>query len=420
MPEFRPFDPSTLAEVATGRSDSLFAADIARHRLEIEDAVTGRRILVVGGAGSIGSQVVAELAARAPAALHVIDQSENNLVELVRTLRGQPAGLPVADFRTLPIDYGATPTRLFLSEQPPYDAVLNFAALKHVRSEKDPWSLLQMLDTNLVKQARFLAWLRRYGHNRRYFSVSTDKAANPVNLMGASKRVAEHIVFGGAPDRTLAHGASSHVTSNHVTSARFANVAFSDGSLLHGFVQRLLKRQPLAVPQDTRRYFVSQEEAGHICLLAALRAPGRTIVVPALEPQTHLRDLVTGATGFLERAGLQAQFYEDERAACRAVERDLAAGRYPLLLTPRDTSGEKPYEEFVGSDETLVDLGFEAVRGVGYVPAPPGSVERLLTLLDDVLQGEAPFDRTSVLAQIAASVPHFRHIETGRNLDQRL
>ncbi|KAA0577867.1 NAD-dependent epimerase/dehydratase family protein [Azospirillum sp. B21] len=410
MPEFRPYDPSTLAEVATGRSGSLFAEDIARHRPEIEDAVAGRRILVVGGAGSIGSQLVAELAACAPAALHVIDQSENNLVELVRTLRGRPDGLPVADFRTLPIDYGAAPTRLFLSEQPPYDAVLNFAALKHVRSEKDPWSLLQMLDTNLVKQSRFLRWLRRYGHDRRYFSVSTDKAANPVNLMGASKRVAEHIVFGDL----------SSTSPRLATSARFANVAFSDGSLLHGFFQRLQKRQPLAVPQDTRRYFVSQEEAGHICLLAALRAPGRTIVVPALEPQIHLRDLVTVATGFLERAGLQAQFYEDERAACRAVERDLAAGRYPLLLTPRDTSGEKPYEEFVGSDETLVDLGFDALRGVGYVPAPPESVERLLTMLDDVLQGEAPFDRTSVLVQIAASVPHFRHIETGRNLDQRL
>lgn len=408
MPEFRPFDPSALAEVATGRNGSLFAADIARNRLEIGDAIAGRRILVVGGAGSIGSQVVAEVAARAPAALHVIDQSENNLVELVRTLRGRAAGLPVADFRTLPIDYGAAPTRLFLSEQPPYDAVLNFAALKHVRSEKDPWSLLQMLDTNLVKQARFLSWLQRYGHDRRYFSVSTDKAANPVNLMGASKRVTEHIVFDGA------------LRQVHATSARFANVAFSDGSLLHGFLQRLLKRQPLAVPQETRRYFVSQEEAGHICLLAAFRAPHRTIVVPALEPQTHLRELVTVATGFLERTGLQAEFYEDERAACQAVERDLAAGRYPLLVTPRDTSGEKPYEEFVGSDETLVDLGFEAVRGVGYVPAPPGSVEGLLAMLDDVLRGEAPFDRASALKRIAASVPHFHHIETGRDLDQRL
>ncbi|CBS91506.1 polysaccharide biosynthesis protein [Azospirillum lipoferum] len=410
MPEFRPFDPSTLAEVATGRSDSLFAADIARNRLEIEDAVAGRRILVVGGAGSIGSQVVTELAARAPAALHVIDQSENNLVELVRTLRGRPAGLPVADFRTFPIDYGATPTRLFLSEQPPYDAVLNFAALKHVRSEKDPWSLLQMLDTNLVKQARFLSWLRRYGHDRRYFSVSTDKAANPVNLMGASKRVAEHIVFDGAPGQTLAHA----------TSARFANVAFSDGSLLHGFFQRMLKRQPLAVPQETRRYFVSPEEAGHICLLAAFRAPHRTIIVPDLMPETHLRDLSDIAKAFLARFGLKAEFYEDERSACQIVDHDMAVGRYPVLITARDTSGEKPYEEFVGNDETIIDLGFDALRGVSYTSAPPKSVERLLVMLESVLHGGAAFDKAMALERISAVVPHFRHIETGRNLDQRL
>ncbi|HYH38483.1 MAG TPA: polysaccharide biosynthesis protein [Azospirillum sp.] len=410
MPEFRPYDPSTLAEVATGRSGSLFAEDIARHRPEIEDAVAGRRILVVGGAGSIGSQLVAELAACAPAALHVIDQSENNLVELVRTLRGRPAGLPVADFRTLPIDYGAAPTRLFLSEQPPYDAVLNFAALKHVRSEKDPWSLLQMLDTNLVKQARFLSWLRRYGHDRRYFSVSTDKAANPVNLMGASKRVAEHIVFGDL----------SSTSPRLATSARFANVAFSDGSLLHGFFQRLQKRQPLAVPQDTRRYFVSQEEAGHICLLAAFRAPHRTIIVPDLMPETHLRDLSGIAKGFLTCFGLKAELYENERAACQNVDQDMAMGRYPVLLTARDTSGEKPYEEFVGDDETMIDLGFGTLRGVGYTAAPPGSVERLLAMLESVLHGEATFDKAAALERIAAVVPHFRHIETGRNLDQRL
>jgi len=404
-----PSDIDELAQLVTGRKAPLFESDLDRHEATITAAIAGRRILVIGGAGSIGSRVVAEIADRRPTALHVIDLSENNLVELVRSLRGRPNGLDVPDFRTLPLDYGGEATRLFLADQRPYDAVLCFAALKHVRSEKDPWSLLQMLDTNLVKRARFMSWLTRYGHDRRYFAVSTDKAANPVNLMGAGKRVMEHLVLGGDPAFAAV-----------ATSTRFANVAFSDGSLLFGFLHRLAKGQPLAVPRDTRRYFVTPGEAGRICLLAAFAAPEKTILVPRLDPAFGSRSLETIARTVLEHRGLTPADYDDEREACRAVEHELERGRYPLLLTPLDTGGEKSFEEFVGDGERTLDAGFAGLEGVRYDPAPPGSVTALIADLEAVVAGRSPFNRERTIEMIGMIIPTFRHINSEWNLDQRL
>ena len=232
-----------LAWIATGRRDSLFAEDIARSDDSLRLHLNGARVLVIGGAGSIGSATLRQLVRYAPSAIHVVDLSENNLVELVRDLRCSRL-LEGQEFRALPIDYGSQAMRRYLFEQPPYDFVFNFAAIKHVRSEKDVWSLLQMLDTNIVKQARLLEWLGAGNRPVRYFCVSTDKAANPVNLMGATKRFGEHIMFDAA--------ARARPTLT-ATSARFANVAFSDGSLLHGWTERFGKGQPLSVPQGARR-----------------------------------------------------------------------------------------------------------------------------------------------------------------------
>lgn len=286
----------TLAELATSYSVSRFEPDVAENRAVLEESVTCKRVLVIGGAGSIGSAVVELLVALNPAVLHVVDQSENNLAELVRSLRSSQDMHKISEFRTLPLDYGGPIMEMFLASQERYDFVMNFAALKHVRSEKDPYSLLQMLDTNVLKQVRFMNSLVAQGFKGRYFCVSTDKAANPASLMGASKRLMEHILF-----------AADGFTGTR-TSARFANVAFSDGSLLHAWLQRLAKRQPVAVPRATKRYFVSMKEAGHICLLASICAPDQSILVPRLDPSKDLVELQVVAERLIRRLGLRTSF----------------------------------------------------------------------------------------------------------------
>jgi FlaA1/EpsC-like NDP-sugar epimerase len=407
-----------LSAVATGRTGSLFAADIDAARAELAARVSGRRILAVGAAGSIGSSTVTVLAGFAPAALHVVDQNENELAELVRRLRSRPGGLDVASFHTLPLDYGSPALRAFLHSEAPYDLVLNFAAIKHVRSEKDAFSTLQMFDTNLRKQALLLSWLKEVGFAGRYFSVSTDKAANPTSMMGASKRAMEHVMFDDEVTRGL---------TGEITSARFANVAFSNGSLLQSFERRLARGEPLAAPRDTRRYFVSLEESGEICTLAAVMAPHRCIVIPKLDPQAHLVPLEDVAARFLRRHGFEPGVYDDEEMARENVGRERARGRWPLLLTPLDTSGEKPYEEFVGEGEELVEIGLPNLTAVRYRPAPPGRVSAMLAEIDRFFApaaGAAPpvLDKDVLKNMIGAVEPGFlrTHRDTGRSLDQRI
>lgn len=401
--------PRELEARVLSRDESRFATDFARARPQLDQALRGRRLLVVGGAGSIGSATVALLADFAPACLHVADLSENYLAELVRDLRGREQGLLVDDFRALPLDYGSPIMRRFLAEAAPYDAVLNFAALKHVRSEKDAFSLLQMLDTNVVRHVRFKRWLEEYGHGARYFAVSTDKAANPTSLMGASKRLMEDVVFDVA---VPANGAA--------TSARFANVAFSNGSLLQGFLVRLAKGQPLAAPKDTRRYFVSQRESGEICTLAALAAPAGHVVYPKLDPEKQLVLLEHVAIAVLEWAGFEPEYHDDEQRARAAVNEARARGRWPLLLTPLDTSGEKPYEEFLAEGETNVEIGFDSLAALRHVlgrGAELGTFDRLAALIEEPGRTVA---KAEIVELLAAAIPGLSHRETGRSLDQRL
>jgi FlaA1/EpsC-like NDP-sugar epimerase len=414
-------DPSTLtplSSVATGRSRSLFEADMRAADDLFRSHVSGRRILAIGAAGSIGSNTVTVLADMEPAGLHIVDQNENELAELVRGLRSRRGGLRVCSFRTLPLDYGSPAMRAFLHSEGPYDIVLNFAAIKHVRSEKDAFSTLQMFDTNLRKQALLLRWLKEVGFSGRYFSVSTDKAANPTSMMGASKRAMEHVMF----DQEVTRGLSAEITS-----ARFANVAFSNGSLLQSFERRLSRGEPIAAPHDTRRYFVSLEESGEICALAAVVAPDRAIVVPKLDPKSHLVRLEDVATRFLRRNGFEPTLYDNENEARDSVARERRRNRWPLLLTPLDTSGEKPYEEFVGDGEEVIDIGLPNLAAVRYRPAPPDTVGAMLAELDAYLDprpARAPFvlDKEKLKYIIALVEPGFlrTHRETGRSLDQRI
>jgi FlaA1/EpsC-like NDP-sugar epimerase len=409
IPFVRRQTAADLDAVATCRTESLFAADVAANHNVIASRLGNRRVLAVGGGGSIGAATVRLVLDYRPAAVHVVDQSENYLAELIRELRGRPEGLADVDFRTLPLDYGSPIMARLLRDLPPYDVVLNFAALKHVRSEKDVYSVLQMLDTNIVRHNLFKRWLADHRHGATYFAVSTDKAANPVSLMGASKRLMEDLIFSATTEY-----------SRSTTSARFANVAFSNGSLLQGFVYRLAKRQPLAVPRDTQRYFISHHEAAELCLLAALVLPDRHIGVPRVNPYLQLQPLESIAHRFLEYHRLMPVCYLDEAQARRDVETLAARGRWPLLLTPLDTSGEKPYEEFVGAGETLSECGLAAMQAIHHVPSAAveqGLFEQLQKIVNEP---HTPVSKGELIDVVKCALTNFRHTDTGRDLDQRL
>ncbi|MDB2458904.1 polysaccharide biosynthesis protein, partial [Planktomarina temperata] len=256
-----------------GREAELFHEDIAFHGSNLQDAVAGSRFLVIGGSGSIGQSVTREIFKRDPRALHVVDISENNMVELVRDLRST-VGYGTGDFKTFSIDSGSVEFEALIASEGRYDYVFNLSALKHVRSESDPYTLMRMTMINIFNTINNLRSTGEMGA-KKYFCVSTDKAANPVNMMGASKRIMEMFLM------------RESLTQN-ISMARFANVAFSDGSLLHGFNQRFSKRQPFSAPNDVRRYFVTPQESGELCLMSGILGENRDILFPKLSEKLHL------------------------------------------------------------------------------------------------------------------------------------
>ena len=408
------------AEV-TGRSRSLFAADVARHGDALGQAVTGTRVLVAGGAGSIGSATILELLALEPAALCVLDPSENNLAELLRTIRSREPAYR-GELHIEPLDYGSLLARRFLSEARPFDWVLSVAALKHVRSERDAVSALRMLEINLLAADRFLATVRMQGHGARgLFMVSTDKAAQPVSLMGAGKRAMELLLWAhraGGPASLLDGGDAPPLA--RASTARFANVAFSDGSLPWSFLQRLAKEQPLSLPGDVRRYLVSPREAGQLCLLAAVLAPDRTVVVPRLSPERDLVDFKRVAEATLKAAALVPAYYDDEASARAAVARERSQGRYPVLLTRSDTSGEKEVEVFVAEGESVSECDLDGALAIAAPDRSEGGLAELLALIHAACVEGRAIDKPELSRALAALVPDFEHHETGRSLDAKM
>jgi FlaA1/EpsC-like NDP-sugar epimerase len=399
-----------LAQVVTGREVSCFAAACEAARNEISSRLAGARVLVIGGAGSIGSATVRLLARHSPAALHVCDLSENYLADLVRDLRNTEYQVSAREFRTFTLDYGGQPMRHLLEHEQPYDFILNFAAHKHVRGERDGYTLISMIETNILKLAAFKGWATTAGHGRRFFSVSTDKAANPSSLMGASKRLMEDVLFEHAP-----------LTGAELTTARFANVAFSNGSLLQAFLRRMAKGEPLAVPEATRRYFVTPAESGELCLLASVMGENGTIAIPDFDPQTALVELRTIAEALLERAGLIPVLTRDEDEA-RSLARAITAtggSHYPVLLTPLDTAGEKPYEEFVAANEFDVPW-LPGLRAITH--RNNGRVGAMITRFFEILStGGSEAELAKVIrAAFQDIVDHFKHRTSERSLDDRL
>jgi FlaA1/EpsC-like NDP-sugar epimerase len=400
-----PPERADLDAVATRRSTSLFAADVHGHTDALADAIGGRRLLLIGGAGTIGAATLRAALPFRPAALHVIDASETNLVELVRSLRGDDAVPAGVDLRALPLDFTGAITRRWLRSETPYDAVLHFAALKHVRSEKESVSTLEMLRVNVLALHTLLVDLAEAGHGARTFAVSSDKAADPSSAMGATKRWMEDLLFA----RPTSAGAIT-------TSARFANVAFSNGSLLHGFLHRLAERQPLAAP-DARRYFVSRTEAGELCLLAAFATPDGHLAIPRPHPDLTPRSLIDVAEDFLRRAGLTSERFDDAAEARAAVARCAAAGRWPLLITPHDTSGEKGVETFVGTDDVVVEIGLRGAQAVVHRPGPAAKQASLADL--ERLVADRSATKADAIDLLGRATERFTHVETGRDLDGR-
>lgn len=408
----------TLERKILNRDRSPYLEECAARGSELTERVRGKRILAIGAAGSIGSQTVKVLLKHKPATVQVVDVNENGLAEMVRDLRSSPEGMPqgVGEFRTLPMDFGSPIFRQFLRAEKPFDLILNFAAIKHVRSEKDVFSVLHMIDTNILKQAQLLGWLDDLSWQGRYFSVSTDKAANPSSFMGATKRLMEHVIF---------HQRAGAAAGSQRSSARFANVAFSNGSLLESFEVRLRKGQLLACPREIKRYFVTLEESGAICTLAALLVESGTIAIPDLDPEENLVPLLMVAEEFLASRGLEAVPFDNEAEARAFLARqDRNSRSYPLLLTPPDTVGEKPYEEFIARGETARDIGLASLKGVRHLK-PDFDLPQLVEELRAACRGDGgngALSKLEVKDIIARVEPEFAvtHIDSNMHLDQRV
>lgn len=393
-----------------GRNERLFTEDISSHEQELSSIVGSSRFLVLGGAGSIGQAVVKEIFKRNPKKLHVVDISENNLVELVRDVRSK-FGYIDGDFRTYALDIGSIEYDAFFESDGQYDYVLNLSALKHVRSEKDPYTLMRMIEVNIFNTDKTLQQCIDAGV-KKYFCVSTDKAANPVNMMGASKRIMEMFLM----KRSL---------EIEISTARFANVAFSDGSLLHGFNQRLEKRQPIVAPNDIKRYFVIPEESGELCLMSCIFGCNRDIFFPKLSEQLHLITFSEIAVSYLAAKGYEPYMCENEveaRAFFSSQMNRTVAGKvfWPCLFTASDTTGEKDFEEFFTENEIL---DMERFNNLGVIKNDSIFQPELLNYFSQqvgILRSEKKWNKQDIVELFFKMLPDFGHQETGKYLDGKM
>lgn len=388
-----------------GREKDLFSSDLNRHRSRLFDIISGSKFLVIGGAGSIGQAVTKEIFKRDPSLLHVVDISENNMVELVRDIRST-MGYGSGEFKTFALDVGSVEFEALLSAEAGYDYIFNLSALKHVRSESDPYTLMRMTITNVLNTVTTLRMGSKMGV-KKYFCVSTDKAANPVNMMGASKRIMEMFL-------------TRESLKQDISMARFANVAFSDGSLLHGFNQRFAKRQPLSAPNDVRRYFLTPQESGELCLLSGLLGENRDIFFPKLSEDLHLITFSEIARRFVEGFGYEPYECKSEEEARSRASELISKKRWPCYFFSSDTTGEKDFEEFFTQEEDLDMTRFESVGVVRNNPAyDEVALDQFLSMIDALR--EAGFWTKDDLLDIYFGVlPDFSHRETGKYLDQRM
>jgi len=395
-----------ISEHVTQRSNSLFAADIEANRRKLSEEIEGRSVLVIGGAGSIGSQFIRSVCPFKPAKLVVVDLSENGLALLTRDLRSTYGMYVPQDYRTYTLNFADPIFERIFREEKGFDIVANFSAHKHVRSEKDKYSVQALIENNDIKAKRLLDLLCEFPPQH-FFCVSTDKAANPVNIMGASKRVMEDLIM-------------AYADYFPVTTARFANVAFSNGSLPLSFLDRIMSKQPLVAPSDVRRYFVSPEESGQICMLACVLGKSGEVFFPKLR-EDDMKTFSDICDRFIEEMGYEKkEFSEDEAAKRFAAEMPYDTKVWPVVYSKSDTTGEKSFEEFYVPGEKLNLDRFQSLgvieesehRSIGEVNA---FFEKLETLF-----ANPNFTKGEVVDAMKAFIPNFEHEEKGKNLDQKM
>jgi len=388
-----------------GRNKLLFSNDIGRSSKKLQYIVSNSTFLIIGGAGSIGQAVVKEIFKRKPEKLHVVDINENNLTELVRDIRSS-FGYIKGDFRTYALDVGSIEYDAFIQSDGKYDYVLNLSALKHVRSEEDPFTLMRMIDVNVFNTDKTIRQSIESGV-KKYFCVSTDKAANPINMMGASKRIMEMFLMRRSLDI-------------NISTARFANVAFSDGSLLHGFNQRIEKRQPIAAPSDIRRYFVTPQESGELCLMSCIFGENRDIFFPKLSEALHLMSFSDIAIKYLEDKGFEPYLCSTEDEAREMIKTLPEQGKWPCLFTTSDTTGEKDFEEFYTEKETL---DMERFVNLGVIKNEPEYDENQLNNFESnisKLKSSMKWNKKEIVGEFFKMIPEFDYYDNGKYLDGKM
>lgn len=388
-----------------GREKELFIDDINATEQQLSTIVSTSSFLVIGGAGSIGQAVTKEIFKRNPLKLHIVDISENNMVELVRDIRSS-FGYIDGDFQTFALDIGSVEYDAFIHSDGKYDYVLNLSALKHVRSEKDPFTLMRMIDVNIFNTDKTLRQSIENG-TKKYFCVSTDKAANPVNMMGASKRIMEMFLMRRSRDITI-------------STARFANVAFSDGSLLHGFNQRIQKRQPIVAPNDIKRYFVTPQESGELCLMSCIFGENRDIFFPKLSEALHLITFADIAIKYLNNLGYEPYLCDSEEEARELSKMLPDQGQWPCLFTSSDTTGEKDFEEFFTDNETL---DMERFQNLGIIKNDPLYDESQLNRFTEEInqmKADKQWTKNQIVELFFKMILDFGHKETGKYLDGKM
>lgn len=394
-----------IKDKITRRQESLFAQDILNNTNELSTKIKNKSVLVIGGAGTIGSSYIKAVLKFQPKRLYVIDTNENGLTELTRDLRSNPDQFIPEDYKTYPMNF-ADPVfeKMFINEGP-FEIVANFAAHKHVRSEKDKYSVEAMIENNVIKAKSFLDLLLKHKPEH-FFCVSTDKAANPVNVMGASKKLMEEVIM-------------AYSNEIQITTARFANVAFSNGSLLAGYIERLAKNQPISCPSDVKRFFVSPEESGQICMLACMLGQSGEIFFPKLENEqmVYFKEITES---FFNDLGIGTTVLNSEELTKQQMLSYTPGNPYPVFYFNSDTSGEKLYEEFyTESDE--IDLNtFNSLGIVKNAKRPKlKDIEETLEELKKLLNSQH-YEKNDIVNLLKKYIPDFEHIETGKSLDQKM
>ncbi|WP_029596852.1 polysaccharide biosynthesis protein [Flavobacterium sp. ACAM 123] len=397
--------PEFIKEHITKRPTSLFAPDIKKYKKQLSEKIYGKNVLVIGGAGTIGSSYIKAILVFKPAKLVVVDTNENGLTELTRDLRSAPNQYVPEEYITYPMSFGDPVFEKMFLAHGPFHIVANFAAHKHVRSEKDQFSIEAMIENNVFRAKSFLDLLLKHKPEH-FFCVSTDKAANPVNVMGASKKLMEEVIM-------------SYSSDIQITTARFANVAFSNGSLLAGYIERLFKNQPISCPADVKRFFVSPEESGQICMLACMLGKSGEIFFPKLDQEEQVY-FKTVTEDFFKASKREIILCNSDQEAREKVLTRSESMPYPVYFFTSDTSGEKLYEEFY-TDTDEVDL--QQFESLGVIKnarkLPILEIEICVSDLQQLLNS-GNYNKQDIVNSLQKHLPDFQHIETGKSLDQKM